>query len=57
VKGREVTHRDRSRTGVGRREEESGYEKKTPERGNKSKDEAEGVDGDERDRLKVAEFV
>jgi len=52
-----VTHRDRSRTDGARRDDESRYEKKTPERGNKLKDEAEVVDDDERDRLKVAEIV
>jgi len=52
-----VTHRNRSGTEGGRRDDEGGYEKKTPDRGNKSKVEAEGIDDDKRDRLKVAEIV
>jgi len=57
AKGRGTTHRDRSRTGGSRRKEKSRHEKKLTQSGNKAKNEADGVDHDERDRLEVAEIV
>jgi len=57
VKGRGATHRDHSRTGGSRREEKSGYEKRTTPSGKKAKDDSEGFDDDERDRREMAEIV